>query len=69
MSYSVDSKTLLFTDLSMSESKELTAFVSRIVLEGFIDMQHPAFLAWTEAGKFDDRSTRRRFPSAPFCRS
>jgi len=45
--YQVDPKTLLFTNnLTWEEAKDLYQFCHRIVLEGYVNMEHPAYKEW-----------------------
>lgn len=53
--YKVAPKTLEF-DLSVSDTEEkdsLLELAKRGVREGFVNVEHPAFIAWMEAGNFD----------------
>jgi hypothetical protein len=50
MSYEVDSTTLLFKPyMNHEEMQELKDLCRNIVLEGYTDMGHPAYVAWLEA--------------------
>jgi hypothetical protein len=55
MSYSVNRKTLLFEALTEGEAHQLYVLGYRIVMDGHVDMGHPAFLAWAEAAEYDER--------------
>jgi hypothetical protein len=47
MAYVVDPRTLLFTDeITQDELDELQTFCTKLVLEGYVDTEHPAFRAW-----------------------
>ena len=54
MSYHVDSKTLLFDDLTKHEATALYDFVNKLVMEGFVNCQHPAFVSWLAAARMED---------------
>ncbi len=53
--YKVDLKTLEF-DLSVSDTEEkdsLLELAYRGVREGYVNMEHPAFVVWMQASEFD----------------
>lgn len=54
MDYKIDPKTMLFEELTEEQAYQLHLLGQRIVLDGYVDMQHPAFLAWTEAAQYDE---------------
>lgn len=56
MAFEVDKKTLLFTNaLTWEEARELAKFAERIVIEGYVDGDHPAFKAWSTVAEYDSR--------------
>jgi hypothetical protein len=56
MSYTVDPKTMLFTnEMTWPEAKDLHHLVEGIVMNGTHDFRHEAYLAWKEACKLDER--------------
>jgi len=52
MTYRVDKKTLLFNDLDRTEAEEVYQLCQRLVMNGSIETEHPAFLAWNEQCEF-----------------
>jgi len=53
VSYSVDPKSLLFTDLTDEEAKSVEALATDIVLHGRPDGTHPAFTTWCNVAGYN----------------
>lgn len=57
MAYIVNANDLMFDpeQLTNDESRELELFGESIILQGYVDMEHPAWLAWVSVSGHDDR--------------
>lgn len=56
MAYVV-TKQLLFDPafLTNEESSDLERFIEKLIIDGYVDMTHPAWVAWFAGAGFDER--------------
>ena len=55
MNWKIDTRTLLFCELSLEQAKELEKLSYDGQILGVVDMQHPAFTTWACAAEMCDR--------------
>ena len=55
MSYIITDK-LLFNpvELTKNEASDLELFAEKIIIDGYIDMNHPAWVAWFKSAGFNE---------------
>lgn len=51
MSYHIEK--MMFVDLTDNEAEDLTNLATKIVRQGYVDLTHPAFVAWSS--DYDER--------------
>lgn len=54
MTYQINKKTLLFTNLTEDQAHTLYLLSIAIQLHGYTNMEHPAFLEWCEVAIIDE---------------
>lgn len=64
MSWIVNPQTLEFETLNEEERRTLLSFCTNIVREGFVNGDHPAYVAWIQAARSEERYSIMMAPAS-----